>query len=312
MQLTGARNFSVTRMLINLAPIVLIQAPLFILGVFSFVRLAQDGFKIEFGPFYLLVLQWYETNIAEAAAQLAFLEPWLNRFIDLLRPYFQMELELHQHWKHIFVLMMVYVGGRVKSGFDVGNYGAALLLASAGLLFAPVASALAGIAPLHPGSDGAVWNIVILVGPPALGLLLIDVSEIIWSSTVRRKIVATRLGDQNLTSWSIFLRFLRACIARFAISALLVLVGVAIVVFAPSAADARAPGLTVLLLATFSLGAYWLYQGVKSVAGRRADFPGKTWFEVYLTIGSTRVGWSIVRYVLAGVSVLVAGVLSRI
>src|SRR5262245_15945451 len=89
-----------------------------ILGMLSIVTLIRHGFNYGFGPALHLVLEYYEKIMG---VLFGWAEPYITARLAALRDLMGWELVLYPHWKHIFLLMMIYFSARLRSAWSVGE-----------------------------------------------------------------------------------------------------------------------------------------------------------------------------------------------
>lgn len=264
-------------------------------GALSFSHLVSQAYSIGLGPVLVGLLDVYEAELTRIAVVF---EPAISWLLWVLRSVFSWELTLYPHWKHVFVLLNVYFAARYTSAFRAGNWGAAWLMVLSGVAFGALASVGAGTTPLTGDTAQIQTNIAAMTLYPALGILVFDFVEIIWTSLVR-------VGVEGANPAAAFRKLLGRIGVRF--GAAVAIAGLAIILsLLPVGFDGLpSPGLSLLLAITLLMGFYWLYQGVITVPGRRR--PDESWVHAFLRMGSTRVGWAIVRYMALGTATVVVG-----
>jgi hypothetical protein len=138
---------------------------------------------------------------------------------------------------------------------------------------------------------------------PVVAIFLFDLIEITWTSILR--LADQRAVEQReaLTSWQSFSVLLLKVLSRCVF-------GVAVVVVSIIAADELPwlrrysnPGLMLLGVLLVAIVAYWLYQGLNAVKGRRK--PGEDWWATYWRVGATQVG-VLLLYTVGGALAFVA------
>lgn len=122
-----------------------------ITGTMSLVTLLWEGFSVGFGPVASLVLDYYQRLVA---LLLGWSEPYLRELSVNLGRYVGIEIDLYPHWKHVFVLLMLYVGACVKSTWTEydGGKAVSIFVCIWGVVVALVASVAAGTASLEERS----------------------------------------------------------------------------------------------------------------------------------------------------------------
>ena len=242
----------------------------------------KHGLDYGFGPTLQLLLDYYESL---TQVLLGWAEPYLKDTLADLRDLVGWDLKLYPHWKHIFVLMMVYFSARLRSAWAVGERTSAAFLWVTGLVWAFLSSVAAGSVPIMPGTRTTTSMLVAIF--PVIGVFLFDLSENVWTSVLRRDVQAKLEGDEKFTRLEVFRKLARKASLRFLVACFIILMAVQIMEL-PVFKDVSNPGLVVLGLLVIAMSFYWLYQGTLATPHRQR--PGESWLQAYLRTGSTRVG----------------------
>lgn len=117
------------------------------LGIMSAVLLARDGLKVSLNDFLDNVLNIYNGGVEYIA--LLLLGPAIAWALSALRDWFDWPLQLYPHWKHVTVLLWLYLGSAARyRGEGEGPKVLGWIMAGA---FAVMFGVAAGTVPLsHP------------------------------------------------------------------------------------------------------------------------------------------------------------------
>jgi len=147
-------------------------------GVISLVALAQDGFNLAVGPALLAVLGVYEAAMGRA---FGLLEPMIIDQLRLLKERFAWDLKLLPHWKHFFVLTLLYFSAYARQAFGERLYGIAVFETVLGIVIALVSAVACGTIGLEQQHSGVLIALI-----PIIGIFLFGVSDSIWGATFLR------------------------------------------------------------------------------------------------------------------------------
>ena len=144
-------------------------------GTLSLASLLKNGLEVGFGTTALLVLEYYErlTQIV-----LGWTEPAIRQICTDFGDLFGVTLILQPHWKHILVLLLLYVGACFRSTWTEyqGNKIIAVYVLVWGICVSLIASVLSGLVPF----DNSSMSLLAVIFPIAaisvfeIGLTLID------------------------------------------------------------------------------------------------------------------------------------------
>lgn len=217
----------------------------FLLGVISILNLVELAFNVGFISSLDIMLTWYDHAVAFVMSPF---EPPLRSLIRKVADRLNLNIELHAHWKHIFVLLMVYFGARARTVWRAGLRATAAFLTVLGLLIAIPSSAFAGAIPLGDSESSQGSNLFVLA--VALGGLFIF--ELTGSAYA-----AVRWPYQPGDNWlKTFLRNLRGDFTVVIVGA------IALVLSAnsdfPLFRSIANPGLAFLSAAILAVSVYWI------------------------------------------------------
>lgn len=225
-------------------------------GTMSIVALLWKGFSIGFGPTALLALDFYEQFMH---ALFGWAEPPLHKMLARLGELTGLHLSLSPHWKHVLVLLTLYVSACVKSTWSEyqGSKLVAVLVATIGAAISIPASVAAGTVPLD-SSDSGLW----IAAYPIAAICMFEFA---------------------LTA--IDAAYFRNAGPRFAI------IGVALLLVGAYASEIpvlrEIPNIGLAVLATFVviLGLYWIIYGAND-----PESVGDTRWQRFMSAAATRLG----------------------
>jgi hypothetical protein len=273
-----------------------------LLGVLSFSHLVSKAYNIGFGPVLRGLLGAYEAALARVTVVF---EPGLRQLLEAFRVLFDWRIELHSHWKHVFVLLTVYFAARYTSAFKRRQWGAAWLMVVTGLVAAVFAGIGAGAVPLSSQPDEFRINVFAMTLVPSVAILFFDSIEIVWTSSFRLQEMRRALGKPDLTNMGAFRHLLRNVAIRFLGALAIIAAVIAASYLSIGLTNAQSPGLTLLLVLSLLMGCYWVFQGMIT-AHNRSD-KESPWLDAFQRAGSTRVGWAIIRYMALGLATVIIG-----
>jgi hypothetical protein len=162
----------------------------------SIVMLLRHGFSIDLSAFAQSMLDQYEV-ISKVAFGWA--EPFIEAMLDTIRRSLYWDLHLYPHWKHVFVLLMVYFGVDTRTLMGIRDKGWPILQAIVGVLIAIVASIVAGCIPVS-FNQSTVSDNLLLASAPLLGMsAFLFTSCVVLASSSRKHWLSfwTRLAENG-------------------------------------------------------------------------------------------------------------------
>ena len=224
-----------------------------VFGVFAMLAIIKYVFKYGLGPIFLLLVDKYEEWMSIV---FDWAVPYVGTALALVGSYLNLDLVLHSHWKHIFVLMGIYFFRDAQNAYSEGAPFTATFHLILGFTIALAASAFAGALP--PDQVQTMLNFGIAAIPVA-GLFLYSTIGCAWGATVRREQDAV---DRHLPTplWreAFMQRFLPA-LSRTMVALFLIVVGLQV----PWIRQVRSPSLALLGLLVILLALYWLWEGLR-------------------------------------------------
>jgi hypothetical protein len=239
-----------------------------------FAAIHRDGFSDTL----LYVLDLYDTQVENLTW--IFL-PLAKYIAHSFGEWFQIDLVLHAHWRHIFVLMGFYFFGEVRLNASQGIWGTALVNTLLGFSVAVAASALAG--SINPDMDARLpgfWVVAI----PVLGLQVYQNVGVVWDATFLRQ---KQAREQNRAVWSWWSHVGTGWRRGFYRT----LVGLPVAAAALSTGLIRnsgEPGLFAFVILMFLFGVYWVIDGFSHTKDVPQGFGSR--FETYIKSSRTQLG----------------------
>lgn len=259
-----------------------------LMGALSIAALIWHGFNVGlWGPFEL-ILNFYEKLVG----LLRFAEPPLKVLLQFVSRFIAIDLDLHPHWRHSFVLMSLYFGGDVRLDLMRDRSGSAAATVTWGGLIALAASVASGTTPL---SDPNMLALVF----PAVGFVVYETGRSALTATFYREVaLASWFGAS--TWWETFrFYFFGFALVDAAIGAIAVLAGT----YARQVHFSD-PSLLGLLVFVVLLANYNLARGLwVALYGPEQDAP--LWVR-FRRINSTRLGIILLRCI-AGAALFILG-----
>lgn len=223
------------------------------LGALSVLALIKYAFgAVLVFPFSIFVgdiLNIYDELIG---VLLNWVEPYVQHLVKWILSYFGFELDLYPHWKHVTVLVGIYLSRSIWISFR-NNAATGVFRLLESLVLAPLAGILSGFVPLSDSS----WVSNFLLGfYPILALFLYGVINGGYMSMFRKKVEIGRRPNLDKRR-KIFLGHTRAAWRRTWIGSLLLAVGVTVMLFL----EAPRPGLIMAGVLVFIFALYHLQEG---------------------------------------------------
>lgn len=225
-----------------------------LLGTLSVVKLAQHAFEAGLGPALRIVAGYYENLVR---ALLGWAEPCIKEQLARMGEYLGWNLHLYPHWRHIFVLLGIYVFRDVASAFGFPYRGTAYFR----LVFGPPLALAASIgAGSVPPQSGVWWNFF-EAALPILALALYELGYWAWAATTFRKTHARLRRMVVPTWWAYFRTGLYYASRNTAVAMILLLAGLQI----PFVGALPDPGLAMLGFLIVLYAAHMILVAVREV-----------------------------------------------
>lgn len=247
-----------------------------IFGTLSVVMLIKHGFDYGFVAPLQLVLDFYEQALH---VLFGWAEPWIRAQVAAIAAWLGLNLTLYPHWKHIFVLMMVWFGADARVIWTANLRGSSIFYLSIGVFGALAASAVAGLVPVEAGGASPIAR-ALIVAPPIVGFLVYETLRSAWSAIWGRYVAGGW--------WAQFAHDLGVGLFVLVVGA--AALGLALVADqVPFLSEATNPALVILGAAVIVLAIYWLWWGTSFVKSR---LPRGTLVERIRLSGSASVGFA--------------------
>jgi hypothetical protein len=231
---------------------------LFLAGGLSILKLIEFGLdlNLDFEEVIRRIVEDYDALLALV------LTPIVNAVLALLREWFDIDLHVHPHWKHVFVLLGIYFFRDSRMFRKLGYYDVAAVSLVWGALVAFATSVIVGLIPLERGD---MWSNFLIGAMPVAGFFVYILGPTFASALWRREDSARYLGGHAEPFWSYIWR--RAKRNFLVLSVGVVFLGLCLVVppigdMLPAIRDVRSPGLVLLAVLILVLAAYWLWRGL--------------------------------------------------
>ncbi len=140
-----------------------------ILGAFSMLRLIELGFTSGFGALLGMLLEYYDKLLGWLLWPI---EPFIKARLAELHQYIGWPDVLYAHWKHVFVLLGLYMFREANIG-RVYGLGHVILTFLLGLITALIFGVLAGTVPLTKADQTAqfLFAAVLILGAAVYALI---------------------------------------------------------------------------------------------------------------------------------------------
>lgn len=264
-------------------------------GAFTVVSLIfRRGFGLSFGVTFTSFLNVFE-DIVDYITQLA--EPFVSIALENVRRLFRFDLQLQEHWKYLFVLLLLYFWREMIITFRNWRVGSGVLLGFMGGTVALVASVAAGSIPLNPDN----WTANFLIAAvPITGVFVYEAGTSLWKATTWWR---PRKG--NIT-WSqeFSRRLLNEAGSRW-IAGLAIAAGFP-VILQWLGSNVRSPGIASLYIYMTVLAAWWLLVGEKQARERESE-PGQTWWSAFRHASTAQVGLAMFNTIVLAILATVVG-----
>lgn len=247
-----------------------------IFGTLSVVMLIKHGFDYGFVAPLQLILNYYEQGMQ---ALFGWAEPWIREQVTTVAAWLGLNLTLYPHWKHVFVLMMVWFGADAKVIWAANLKGSAIFYLSVGVLIALASSAVAGLVPVEAGAGSPISR-ALIVAPPIAGFLAYEILRSAWSAIWGRYVGGSW--------WAQFRHDLGVGLFVLVVGA--AALGLTLVADqVPILSESSNSALVILGGAVIVLAIYWLWWGTAFVKSR---LPLGTFAERIRLSGSASVGFA--------------------
>jgi len=221
-----------------------------LLGGFSIFGLVTNSIKFGIASSLLLALQWYDRflEIAIGWARLP-----LEEFINSLLLFLNIEISIHSHWKHVFIIMGVYFvrDSYTRMTFEKKQYLSFVFLLLTGLLLNLLSSVISGsLEPLVGFRYDLIIGIV-----PIVGLFIYDLIERNWS--VSRRYTKNGFKQINLPTKRVYRFYMLRVIERLVYGSIIIATVSFIGQFHTK--TIKNPGTLGFLVTVFALSFYWIF-----------------------------------------------------
>lgn len=275
-----------------------------VFATLSIVMLIKHGFDMgSFAAPLQLLLSYYEAIIN---VLLGWTEPYLHAMLAFLRDLLGQDLRLDAHWKHVFVLMMLFFSAFVRDVLRFSRMGGAMIAATFGILLSLGIGILLGTSW---GSDATAPQSVLLNGLSAALPLMVMAATFV---AVGIGDAVTEAHNRGEHWWHYIIRLPVALIVFAALSICVIIFTLWIGgVFGDFRSDVQfllpllmLPRIPLILIGAATFTTFlviWAALNAGVIASRR----GTTWRQEFFFRGSPRVGLSMLA-VMGGATAFVA------
>ncbi len=154
-----------------------------LVSTISIVMLLRHGFSIDLSSLAQTMLDSYE---AVSRVMFGWAEPMIQSVLVELRRLVDWDMQLYSHWKHVFVLLMIYFGVDTRTLSGIRGQRWPLLQAVVGSVIAVIAAIVAGCVPVS-SDQSTVSNNLLLASAPLLGMsAFLFISCVVLASSSRK------------------------------------------------------------------------------------------------------------------------------
>ena len=275
-----------------------------IVGALSVTILIKHGFEFGVSRTFDLVFTYYDALLG---LLFSWVEPYISVGLTWLGDLFSLNLNLHPHWKHIFVLIWIYFFRDAATDFQKGFFGSGVFLFVWGAIVALATSVASGVVAPVTGNWKAQFGIAFF---PVLGAFFFTLPRRAWHVSFLRGrdgeskspnddpashpntiFVSDRRTQPTLKKtmrWDDFLGTLFRAIARTVIGGIIIILGL----HTSPIREMKSPGIFLLGVLVFLLAIYWLCIGASRVGRNRK--PGESWGQVFWNQSATQLGSSMI------------------
>lgn len=215
---------------------------------------------------------------------LGWFEPYVAPVLSRFRGWMNWDLVLHAHWKYVFQLMFIYFSADAKTAWNTGRSINSIVMAVSGGLIALVVSVFSGL--FDPLGEKFIGSLAI-GGAPIVGYTIYALIAAVTSGIFSR---AKHAADAGLPKQS-FGEFVGSRAKRALLTMLfgLAILFVGILVLVSAFPELKNPGLPMLIVLVFLLGANWVTRGISQVYRKFESSGGPTVSDI-LGMANVRLG----------------------
>lgn len=236
-----------------------------VVGALSALALIQYGFEFGFAATVRVLMAYYDNLVS---ALLGWTQPYVVRLLVWVNAYFDWNLQLFPHWKHIFVLLSIYFFRSAAVNYSYGYPATATFGLIWGVIVALASSVAAGVVPFI-GADKL--SSLMVASIPIAGIFVFDLLKQVWNATFIRTRAAMIYQREKWTWWEFFRPNLYLVICQTLASFVLVWAVVQI----PWVQGLSSPSLIALGLLIVALACYRIGIGAYEVKELRKEEGGR-------------------------------------
>lgn len=253
------------------------------LGAFSLISLIRHGINISFSDVLLAIINQYDSIVDII---LGWATPILQIIIDKINQSINIHLTLYEHWKHIFILIGIYLFREASSSYAIGFRVTSYFKTILSIIITTLTSIITGLLSL---SSGNMFDQFFIAFIPILGIIIYDIIDNIWSVTFLREYWANQYHVPCPTWWSDFKQNLIWVAHRNVAAIAILIIGLQI----PLIRHTDSPGVVMLTLLIFLMSFYWFWRGISNVKFVRRENDNweiALWRTGYAHIGAAMLG----------------------
>lgn len=255
-----------------------------LVGAASLLAILHKAYELGIGPAILTLIAYYDRLVDMLVGSWA--DPVARWLLENLRALLDWHLQLHGHWRHVFVLMCLYF---VRNGLRItvgGLLATGAVLTTLGVGSALAFSLLAGC--VDPAGPRDFWANLLIGLSPVGAFLVYEIGLILWLGTFRRAHEDRASGHAETRSWAVYVTELLLHVFRQCLVASLI-VAVAVLVF--GLIGVEMPGLAAIGVLALVMALHWLQMGAGWANHRGGS--GEDWRDAFLSEPATKVGMGI-------------------
>jgi hypothetical protein len=242
-------------------------------SIASLTLLLSSVFSIGLAPTLLRALEWYDWLVG------FFLKP-LKDLIENIAAYFDWQIVLQPHWKHVFILFNVYMIRSFQSAYRM-HKPSGVFKGILGLVIGLLVGVASGLLALQRDNWEGNFLFALI---PVLGLFAYGSLNGIWQATVRYEVERSR-RPHIASRFQAFSGHASAAARRTAVALVVIIAAL----FIPFPAFVLSPGLAIVVFLVILHAFYNLWDAVDQVS--REPQHG-----AYLNTPSAKIGIDMLRY----------------
>lgn len=218
---------------------------------FSLLVLLKRSYSHDFSDTLNIFVETYDSLLTKIVSPI---QPIINDIIKRISLLIDVNIILHDYWKHVFVLLSIYFFSRAAGAYALGRYGTAVFRLNWGVFVALLFSLGSSLEPEHSMS---AYQELRIAFSALFSIFLYELGINIWFATFFREHQAN-LHNRSVRGWfSEFLILSKEDGIRFFVGSALIVA----MLSAPWPAEFTRPELVVIALIALLHGLFWVYWG---------------------------------------------------